>query len=92
MNTLKQDALFALKSMAIATWLLVRDFLQFAFIAGTIIGIIWSIGYCLIHWTLYSITTTMVVMLISWFLMELDNAQFIRKMNEKDAARRQNVL
>lgn len=84
MSTFTQDIKTAIKSMASATFDFIRDAAQFIVIAGTIVGIMWGIGYCLINYTTNTLSTIAVIILGSWFIVELDNARFIREMEEKE--------
>lgn len=79
----KQDLSLALKRMGCGTvyFIIMAIRVLLAITLGLSLPVI--LGYCVVHWTVQSLTVIGVAMLVGWFLIELSTAKFERQLEEK---------
>lgn len=82
MTKIKQDMITALTSMWTVTRNATKEMSKVIAIFVTVIGILCALGYLLAHWPMQTITVMAMVMLVIWFLIELETAKKIREYDE----------
>lgn len=86
MNTLKQDVKTALKTMGSLAAESLRELSKLILVLAVVILFFVTLGYFFFHYFFQSLIVLGMVILCTWFLLELDNAKKIREKEEQQEA------